>query len=280
MGTTTDAHLDAETSAERARVRTGEAATMSELREVSALLAEVWGRNAEGVPLPSEVLRSLVHAGGAVTVAHDGSELVGAAVLVMEGAQSCYSMIAAARVGAVDRGIGLALKLRQRAWSLDRGCTTMRWTFDPLVARNARFNLTKLGATAEEYVPAFYGQMDDQINGVDEADRLVAVWRLDTAIPPPDSNPAAAAGPPMHLGDGILGPDGAPAYIRVGNEAWCRVPHDVVALRREDPMQASSWRMQTRERLGGAMADGLSAVGCTREGWYRLVDARIEGEAQ
>lgn len=274
---TAEAYLDAERSEDRAGIRTSQVTEMSEVRKVSALLADVWGRNAEGVPFPSEVLRSLIHAGGAVTVARQQDRLVGGAVLVREGADSCYSLIAAARPGASDRGIGLALKLRQRAWALEQGYTTMRWTFDPLVARNARFNLTKLGATASEYLPAFYGQMDDQINGIDDADRLVAEWRLDRPVPGPDPDPVA--GPPDRE-NALLGPDGARAFVRNGQEAWCRVPSDVVALRSDDSAQASAWRTYVRDWLGGAMADGFRAASCSRDGWYRLVDDRIQEEAQ
>ena len=41
----------------------------------------------------------------------------------------------------------------------------MFWTFDPLVARNARLNLTKLGATVDEYELGFYGVMSDELHG-------------------------------------------------------------------------------------------------------------------
>ena len=51
----------------------------------------------------------------------------------------------------------------------------MTWTFDPLVSRNARFNLTKLGAHAVEYLPDFYGAMEDGINSNDEKIHLTLV---------------------------------------------------------------------------------------------------------
>ena len=54
-----------------------------------------------------------------------------------------------------------------------------RWTFDPLVARNAWFNLGKLGAVADAFGRAFYGEMTDEINAGDRSDRLVVRWDLD-----------------------------------------------------------------------------------------------------
>jgi len=84
-------------AAERAGLRLDEVEDMDTLRAVSRLFEEVWGRNQEGVPLNSELLRSLAHAGGAVTVARDrAGALVGAAALVLAPAQGSYSLIAAA----------------------------------------------------------------------------------------------------------------------------------------------------------------------------------------
>jgi predicted GNAT superfamily acetyltransferase len=269
-----DAAEVADAAAAHAGVRTEEVEEMVDLRTASRLWESVWGRNDEGAPIGSEVLRSLVHAGGAVTVARgaDG-EIIGAAALALAADSTTYSLIAAAAAKVTDRGIGRALKLRQRAWALHRGLMTMHWTFDPLVGRNARFNLTKLGAVAHEYVPRFYGRMVDQINDGDESDRLVAAWRLDSSraaaaaedrveeVPEPD-----AVGSTVRL----LGPDGDPAYLSEDEGAWCRVPRDVVALRGSDPAAAASWRAVVRDALTDAFGAGLTATGMTRSGWYRL----------
>ena len=44
---------------------------------------------------------------------------------------------------------------------------TIVWTFDPLVRRNARLNLIKLGADVDGFEVDFYGNMDDGINSGD-----------------------------------------------------------------------------------------------------------------
>lgn len=246
--------------------------TIEEMQAVSGLLAEVWGRNDEGVPIPSEVMRGLVHAGGLVNAAYDGEVMVGAAVFGRAEPGVCYSFIAAARPGLSDRGIGFGLKQHQRTWALAHGLHTMIWTFDPLVARNARFNLTKLGATVDEYEAGYYGFMTDELNGHDRADRLVPRWRLDSpraaaaaacaaaepAIPPPDARV---------LGHG---PDGEPAYVASNDERWIRMPADIVALRLRDPAQASAWREQLADWLPALFADGWVADGVTRDGRYHL----------
>lgn len=258
------------------------ATTMADLRAVAELFGAVWGRGDEGLPIGSEMLRSLVHADGLVSVLDgDNGSLLGAAVLGRAGAGSAYSYLAATAPGEVERGLGMLLKHHQRQWCLERGIGWMRWTFDPLVGRNARFNLTKLGAVADRYEPEFYGVMSDQINGTDPADRLVARWRLDDPGRRPDDPqeppepPADAGGHSGGLarqpGGGVVGPDGHAAYVIAGRERWVRVPTDVVALRRSDPTQASAWRGQVREWFTEALAHGLVATGVTRAGWYHLV---------
>ena len=52
------------------------------------------------------------------------------------------------------------------------------WTYDPLIRRNAYFNLVKLGARPAEYLRNFYGAMDDAINGGTETDRMLVHWDL------------------------------------------------------------------------------------------------------
>jgi predicted GNAT superfamily acetyltransferase len=89
-----------------------------------------------------------------------------------------HSHMVAALPDRRHKGVGYALKLAQRADALDRGIDVMRWTFDPMVARNAWFNLGKLGTVADRFFPDFYGEMTDAINAGDRSDRLVARWDL------------------------------------------------------------------------------------------------------
>jgi predicted GNAT superfamily acetyltransferase len=248
---------------------------MAALRAVAELFGSVWGRTPEGLPVSSEILKSMVHAGGLVSVARSGGELVGAAVLGRDVPGAGYGYIAAVRPGLADHGVGFALKQHQRSWSLEHGITVLRWTFDPLVARNARFNLTKLGAVARDHELSFYGHMSDQLNGDDEADRLVPEWRLDSpravacaaGLAPEPGEPPIGSPALLEAADG---PDGLPAYAALPDVRGVRAPADIVALRRSDPAQASAWRRFVRERLGGTLGEGYVAVGVSRTGWYQL----------
>jgi predicted GNAT superfamily acetyltransferase len=272
----------AESAARRAAVSLTEVHDVPGLRAVSALLEAVWGRTDEGVPVNTDVLRSLVHAGGCVTAAHDvDGDLVSAAVLsVAAPAGTTYSLIAAVAPGTNDRGIGRAVKLRQRAWALQRDYRTMLWTFDPLVGRNARFNLARLGAEAAEYEVAFYGRMSDAINGDDDSDRLVARWRLDArrTVAATEGTNADLSGPAADAPVLAEGPDGAPMVRRDQHGLWCRVPSDIVELRRRTPAEAARWRLAVRAVLADAFAAGSVATHMTRDGWYLLTDPQPTDE--
>jgi predicted GNAT superfamily acetyltransferase len=268
------AQTAASDAAERAGVRVVDEFELDRLRDVANLLVAVWGTSKDGAPIPADLLRSFTHAGCNVTAAYDVSGvLLGAAVAIIAEGSSTYSLIAGVLRGFADRGVGFALKQHQRAWALHRGFTAMTWTFDPLVSRNARFNLTKLGAQAGEYRPNFYGFMDDAINANGESDRLVAVWQLDS-----DRAASCSIGQPVSLatptfGPGeirAVGPDGQPALAEADGALWCRVPSDIVLLRGRDAAQAEEWRASTRQIFTEAFASGHTADGVTRAGWYHL----------
>ncbi|MEV3859361.1 chorismate synthase [Streptomyces sp. NPDC050095] len=231
---------------------------------VADFFSDVWQTPRSTPPYPAEVLHSLVHAGGAVHAAYtDAGELCGAAVAVFgePAARDAYSFVAAARTS--DRGVGLAVKRAQREWARERGARTMRWTFDPLVARNARFNLVKLAATGTEYLVDFYGPMADGVNDGDESDRLTVTWDLTADAP--------AAEPPAPAGDAVAtAPDSGPLVRTDGHTVWCRVPGDIVRLRAADPALALRWRHAVRDVFTRAFADGYAATAMSRDGWYTL----------
>ena len=266
--TVADARGVADACARRGGLQVRPLESMADLMAASSLFAAVWGTTAEGVPVHSEVLRSLVHAGGLVSGAYADGDLVGAAVLApAAGAGEGYGMIAASAPGVADRGVGRALKQHQRAWGLEHEYVAMSWTFDPLVARNAHLNLTTLGALAVDYVPAFYGTMSDAINGSDEADRLVARWEFAS----PRTVAAAVAPVEPRVPDtdaGEPGPDGEPSVVRADGDLWLRAPRDIVELRRGRPALAKAWRAHFRGHLTTALADGLVGTGCSRSSWY------------
>ena len=153
----------------------------------------------------------------------------------------------------------------------------MEWTTDPLVRRNAYFNLTKLGAAAPEYLVNFYGQMRDGINAGEESDRLLIRWQLDSEraeaaaagnLREPDAGKLRGAGGGTIL---AIGSDGEPVTkVSSARVLLCEVPEDIVELRRRDAALARSWRVALREAILNAIAGGYAITGATRAGWYVL----------
>lgn len=267
-----DAEQDAAHAAARARAAIEAVESVAGLRRVADLFSRVWDAP-QAPPMPHDIMRSLVHSGGRVHAAVRDDRLVGAAVAVFGppiGA-SCYSLIAGVSPGAEGAGIGFALKLAQRAWALQVGAGQMIWTFDPLLRRNAMFNISRLGAVGTEYLVDFYGQVADGVNDP-ETDRLGVTWNLRAPLP----GPAAPAG--EEVTDTILtaGPGGEPAPGTVPQDGTgprlvrCWIPEDILALRRTNPALARGWRLAVREALSNAVDDGYQVTAVLRTGWYIL----------
>lgn len=240
--------------------------TLAGVQAAAALFATVWRTDAATPPLAPEVMRAVEHAGGYVVGAYLGTRLVGASSGFL-GLDAVGPVLHSHISGVTEpgRGIGVALKLHQRAWALRRGIVTVTWTFDPLVRRNAWFNLAKLGATGVEYLIDFYGAMTDGVNHGESTDRLFTRWDLTAQSP----TPVRSTGGQLVLDerDGGPVPVGGP---RDGDDLLVQLPDDVERLRATSPQTALAWRLAVREALVPAFADGFTARGITRDGRLRL----------
>ena len=136
-----------------------------ELRELDELAAacelfdRIWGFEDGALSILREIMRGYAYEGNYVAGVFLQGALVGASVghFGPPHSRALLSYV----TGAVAPHAGLELKLHQRRWAMDHGIERIIWTFDPLVRRNAHFNLAKLGARAEEYLENHYGQMPD-----------------------------------------------------------------------------------------------------------------------
>ncbi len=256
---------------------------IEDLRRLAELFALVWGRPGEP-PINSDILKALAHSGNYVSGGYFDDKLVAGLVGWFGGVPPhelhMHSHILGVLSGSDARGVGFELKQHQRRWCLARDVMVMEWTTDPLVRRNAYFNLTKLGAHAPEYLVNVYGGMSDEINAGEESDRLLIRWRLDSAsveaaasghAPEPNVDDLVRAGAEVGLSVGDAGdPVVTGKFARV---LLCQVPDDIVALRRSDPVLARAWRMTQRKTFIDAIAAGYEVSGATRSGWYVLEKA-------
>lgn len=269
----------AEAAAWTAGLRIREVGSLAELDAVYRLYDEIWRPDPKNPPVTSELLRALSKAGNYVAGAFDGEQLVGACVgfFGTPAEARLHSHITGVSDAARGRRVGYALKVHQRAWSMLRGVSVVEWTFDPLVRRNAYFNLAKLAARPTEYLVNFYGGMQDAINGEDDSDRLLMRWELgDPAVAAAcagsggeaDARAEEAAGAEIALGHSAA--DGPRIGTRDAPTVLVAVPADIEALRRRDPRLGRDWRIAVREVLGGLLDDGCRVTGFDRTGWYVL----------
>ena len=250
-------------AAERAGVRVLPLDTLAAVRDAAALFSRVWRTEPSTPPLAAEVMRAVEHAGGYVVGAYAHDALVGASSGFLgingDGRPVLHSHISG--VLEQGRGVGMALKLHQRAWALSQGISAITWTFDPLVRRNAWFNLVKLGAVGVEYLPDFYGPMTDGVNGGQSSDRLFTHWDLCA----PSQGPLPPDGGVLLLDDVEGAPAATGRAASNGQALLVRLPADIETLRSTDPATATRWRAEVRHALVPAFADGLHVRGMTSD---------------
>jgi predicted GNAT superfamily acetyltransferase len=222
--------------------------TLRETKVALELCREVWGANAvQDVDL---YFVAATH-GGYLGLAWLGAEAVGASFgLLSDGGRGLHSHMTAVVPKHAGAGIGYGLKQHQRAWAADQGIECITWTYDPLVRRNAWFNLVRLGAQVSGYEVNYYGALGDAINGNDESDRLMITWPVN-----------AAAG-------SVIEP--FPRDVLVS------IPDDIESIRslentnRADPNESSQWRVRMRAELHPRLAEGWQIVGLSAEYQYVL----------
>ncbi len=128
------------------------------------------------------------NAGGFALGAFTGDRLVGFVLSVpafLRGRSAFYSHMTAVDREFQSHGIGARLKWAQRERALAEGVKFIKWTFQPVQARNAHFNLEKLGAIVRHYEANFYGtdySTSHQTGGKLglDSDRLFAEWDLES----------------------------------------------------------------------------------------------------
>ena len=276
------AHQEAELLARRAGVRIETLTAPDQFARAEEVIRRVWGaRPTDSSLVNASLMRAIEHAGGhigGVFPLAEPTRLVGVSVAFCAAPSEAalHSHVAGLLPGTTGRGGGTALKFHQRAWALERGFTSITWTYDPLIARNAHFNLNRLGATFEDYLTDFYGALPDRINEDEASDRGFVRWHLvdpglsarvdhsTTPVPAPHARPDT----PVLLG---IDEDVAPAPGRGSEDertAWVQVPHDTEGMREGDPALAHRWRMALRSVLVPLLEDGWYVTGYDRTRGY------------
>jgi predicted GNAT superfamily acetyltransferase len=193
------------------------------------------------------ILGAFEAAGGALVgfvhhlIAARGAEITG------------YSHMMAVSTAYQNRGLGARLKWAQRERALAEGRSYISWTFEPMQARNAHFNLNRLGVVVRSYGVNFYGwdggteatASGKQFNL--DSDRLIAGWELRTP-----RVEACARGE-------------RPAHAAAQPAAVVEIPPEWNKLRREDGRAAESELLRVRSEFQRHFAAGLVCAGFERD---------------
>ncbi len=248
-----------------------------------ALQQVTWGEDFAEIVRPT-MMMICQKVGGLVAGAFDSrGELLGCIVGLTgldRGRPVHWSHLMAVRDEVRGRGLGRRLKLYQRRFLLELGVQVARWSYDPLVARNAYLNLVRLGAEPVEYVRNLYGEGDEnELHRGIGTDRFIVEWWLDHprveralagGLDPPsswDRAPVvnvAPSGEPLDGGFDL--PDAA--AVRVA------APAEIQAVKRRRPDLAVAWRRSTRHAFEGYLARGYLVRGFLRgaEGCFYVLE--------
>lgn len=250
MATTTDRGAQANAQLSIAPTR-----SLQVMRDASELYSRVFGYASRELSLNPKLLLAIAANGGTTIAATTPDrELVGFAYgfAGFDGSRVYhYSQAAFVAPGMQGAGIGRLLKQAQADEARALGMTTMRWAFDPLLANNAHFNFTVLGARGLWFAPRLY---DDDLSA-----RLIVEWQLDEPrpglLPPTGASVNGAATVPItprqwatavEDGDSVVVPIPAPATLRT------LAPAEVTAL-----------RFTLSSTIAGLLERGLAATACS-----------------
>jgi predicted GNAT superfamily acetyltransferase len=232
------------------------------------LQRETWGEQfSERVP--SSLLQVCQRIGGVTAGAFDGDGLLVGFVFGITGVENgrCVHWSDMLAVKATARGLGIGRRLKefQRDRLREIGVEVVYWTYDPLVARNAHLNLSRLGAEVVEYVRDMYGDSDSVLHRGLGTDRLVVAWRIGAG----DERPAAPSGfedaPILGAAAGAGGLPALPDATDTGPVLRVEIPPDIQEIKACSPEEAMEWRRSTRAAFLWALGRGYRIRGFYRD---------------
>lgn len=242
--------------------------SLSDYADCVALQDETWG-SGFSERVPTAILRVSQLIGGVAAGAFDESDQLVGFVFGLTGLRDRelvhWSDMLAVREELRSQGIGERLKQYQRDKVLALGVRSMLWTFDPLQAGNAHFNINHLGALPIEYVPDMYGSnTGSTLHGPLPTDRFIVQWQLDSPL----ARPAPSHHATLPLGN-PLDANGHPVAASIMKEAQrvrVQIPADMGAVRATEPEAALRWRLNVREVMTGLLSRGYRVTAFSRAG--------------
>jgi len=249
--------------------------TPEEFRAIETIQKSAWGMSDIEI-VPYRIIIAISKAGGCVYIAYDNNKPVGFVLgFIALDPKTGQVYMHSHQVGVVreywNKGIAYRLKVKQREDALARNIALIRWTFDPLLSRNAYLNFSKLGVVNNTYFINLYGEMRDMINRGLPSDRFYVEWwiksnhvkkRLSGERPPLDitfllnnlsivnitrkkNNLREIVDYDLSMKDKIL---------------LVEIPYDITLIKKRDMMLAFAWRNATREIFTALFSKGYIAT--------------------
>lgn len=227
------------------------------------LQRHVWGFD-QGDLVPATLLHVVDYVGGLAAGAFDQHGTLLGFVFgisgVRDGRLAHWSHMLGVRESARNMGVGRMLKEYQRSVLASLGITRIFWSFDPLMAKNAYFNVNRLGAKVVDYVPDMYGTTESPLHYGLATDRLVVC--LETTgratspanLPVQDRAPILTAFP--RLSDATISSGDRPPEA-----ALIEIPADILEVIGRSPAAAHAWRLAVREHFLWALSHGYVVSG-------------------
>ena len=220
---------------------------LNEQSKARDLFDKTW-KMQSGTEITPNLLQAMLYSGSYLAGAFLKDKCIGAtfAFPAIGGKLHLHSHMTAVLHEYRDQGVGHALKINQWEWAKKNNYSEITWTFDPLVSRNAKLNLIKLGVDISSYHPNFYGDMPDALNTGDESDRLMVSWKV--------------------FGDKPI--QRKLVSTPKPNEVLIQIPPDIVAIRSSDKAENLRWRRKVREQFLQAFEKGGQVVGFSTNSEY------------
>lgn len=246
------------------------AASHADYRACQEAQRLAWGITEDGYIVPvATMVGAQLHGGLVLGAFRPTGEAVGVSFAFLgrvDDRLCLYSQLTGVVPG--HQGAGIGARLKQTQWEFARasGLALLAWAFDPLQAGNARFNLHKLGATADQYLVDMYGPRTDHLNAGVPTDRLLVEWATGesaprravddwTSLPQAIEVEWVAPGAPL------------PRAARHDHQAplvLLEIPGDLSRLRQHDPDAILIWRLAFREAFQHYFSRGYRAVDVIR----------------
>lgn len=249
--------------------------TFAEYHQCVELQKETWGQDFTEA-IPPSLLIVTQRIGGVAAGAFDSSDrLVGFVIGfsgVREGQLVHWSDMLAVRKEMSGKGVGRRLKEYQRKLLLELGIETAIWTFDPLVASNAHFNINRLGALPAEYIVNMYGSETGSIlhAGIG-TDRFIIEWKLTDPLVEKalrgeierwelkTDTSAAAQSPVVNTLEGT--PQPVEGELPELPSVQVEIPYDIQPIKTNSLELALLWRNSTRRAFLWYMERGYRVDG-------------------